>query len=577
MESLIHENKQLHQLISLLDDHEVITFENGRFTNELREVIMELLSMNVSMCKVLKKLAGINVHHLPSAGSQSRFLEEALILAKMQVVEEMNASESKCLHGDGTSKYHRHYQNFQITTASGRTLSFGLSEIYGGDAASTLQSFTESIDDLCMAIDSKDNETDFAKLISSIKTTMSDLGPVNPVFNCKLKLLREQLLPKVVENWDMLAKDEKSEMSDMANYYCKLHLLANFASETDKVLKSFEELLLTDEIEQIFSFKTRESSAARLVRTSCKAFHVRRSDEAGVASYFDSFLNGRGEKSLLVPFIGNRFNILFYNAGAVYYHADAIKEFFKAWPDPNKLLKAVNEDISNNLFWLEHLVLLINNTKENTENILSLNPYLFRLKMKLSEFCNDASSLLLGSTIFNERDIQHNQDVLWESLFKEKTEEFDVLTQQALEVILHAASIILERQCVDQLPGGKYWHASNSIKICSESVPTTNKASESDFAILDLLIRTKPNISIHGIQAPTMWARNETTEWLNKLTSDQKLVLFDTACANVLKIKEKFKERKIKLILEKKEKLLIKHQLKSVQKFIFPKENCCIK
>ena len=64
-----------------------------------------------------------------------------------------------------------------------------------------------------------------------------DLGPVNPVFNCKLKLLREQLLPKVVENWDMLAKDQKSEMSDMANYYCKLHLLAHFASETDKVLK----------------------------------------------------------------------------------------------------------------------------------------------------------------------------------------------------------------------------------------------------------------------------------------------------------------------------------------------------
>ena len=100
----------------------------------------------------------------------------------------------------------------------------------------------------------------------------------------------------------------------------------------------------------------------------------------------------------------------------------------------------------------------------------------------------------------------------WESLFKETTEEFDILTQQALEMILHAVLIILERQCVDQLPGGKYWHASNSIKICSESVPTTNKASERDFAILDLLIRTKPNVSIHGIQALTMWARNETPE-----------------------------------------------------------------
>ena len=115
----------------MLDDHGVITFENGRFTNELREVIMELLSMNVSMYKVnaviktvLKKLAGIYVHHLPSAGSQSRFLEEALILAKMQVVGEMNA----CMVmvplniivttkiSSPLPKYHRHYQNIIVTT-----------------------------------------------------------------------------------------------------------------------------------------------------------------------------------------------------------------------------------------------------------------------------------------------------------------------------------------------------------------------------------------------------------------------------------------------------------------------------
>ena len=76
--------------------------------------------MNDVIKTVLNKLAGINVDHLPSAGSRSRFLEEALILAKIQVVKEMSESESSCLHGDGTSKYHRHYQNFQVTLDSGR-------------------------------------------------------------------------------------------------------------------------------------------------------------------------------------------------------------------------------------------------------------------------------------------------------------------------------------------------------------------------------------------------------------------------------------------------------------------------
>ena len=124
----------------------------------------------------------------------------------------------------------------------------------------------------------------------------------------------------------------------MANYYCKLHLLANFATETDKVLKSFERMLLTDDYDTVFAFNTKESCAARLVRTGCKAFQVRGSDEAGVASYFNSFLSGRNEKSFLVPFIGNRFNILFYNAAALYYHSDAVKDFFNDSPNPNNLL-----------------------------------------------------------------------------------------------------------------------------------------------------------------------------------------------------------------------------------------------
>ena len=65
---------------------------------------------------------------------------------------------------------------------------------------------------------------------------MSDLGPVNPLFNRLLQAFREELLPKVVDNWENLSTDQRNTFIEMGNFFCKLHLLANFASETDKIL-----------------------------------------------------------------------------------------------------------------------------------------------------------------------------------------------------------------------------------------------------------------------------------------------------------------------------------------------------
>ena len=57
-------------------------------------------------------------------------MQEALLLKRIQVseanLEDVLVDSGNCLHGHGTSKYHRHFQNFQITTISGRQLSFGL-------------------------------------------------------------------------------------------------------------------------------------------------------------------------------------------------------------------------------------------------------------------------------------------------------------------------------------------------------------------------------------------------------------------------------------------------------------------
>ena len=71
IEDLNRENKELQELICLLQDEEIIVFQNGRYCDDIRETIMELLNMNVSMNKVndviklvLKNLAGKEVERL---------------------------------------------------------------------------------------------------------------------------------------------------------------------------------------------------------------------------------------------------------------------------------------------------------------------------------------------------------------------------------------------------------------------------------------------------------------------------------------------------------------------------------
>ena len=71
-----------------------------------------------------------------------------------------------------------------------------------------------------------------------------------------------------------------------------------------------------------FTFDNSECGTFRLLRTACKAFEEHGSDEAGVASHSDPFPKGKEEDLHLVSWRGDRINIAFYNAAALYYHKD---------------------------------------------------------------------------------------------------------------------------------------------------------------------------------------------------------------------------------------------------------------
>ena len=117
---------------------------------------------------------------------------------------------------------------------------------------------------------------------------------------------------------------------------------------------------------------------------------------------------------------------------------------------------------------------------------------------------------------------------------------------------------LTERQ-KDHLPGGIYHRLSEEQKAAAANVPSHNRASESDFAILDMLVRMKPNANIETLEMITMWYRNRTGDWLYQKNAEEKEKLMAIARSKVEDAKKRLKEKKAKL-MEKKQKMLLEKQ-----------------
>ena len=189
---LDEKEKELEVLDALLNDSQIQTFADGKYHDYVRLTVMELLSMNVSMNKVnevittvLSRFTGKIPDKLPSKGLLSQLLIEARHLADIQVGEAMIKDQDlstvlgNTIHGDGTTKYHRHYQSFQITTTAGNTLSAGLLELGSQTAESLISSWKERVSEIGVALSGKDSsegklQETTLKLTASVKNTMSD-------------------------------------------------------------------------------------------------------------------------------------------------------------------------------------------------------------------------------------------------------------------------------------------------------------------------------------------------------------------------------------------------------------------
>ena len=175
---------------------------------------------------------------------------------------------------------------------------------------------------------------------------MTDRHVTNSCVDKMLEEWRTELAPTLYDNFNSMSDEAKIQITHVNSFRCNLHFLLGLANEANTALQKLDKISnLTDTAE--FKIDARmiidsEAGAVRTIRTVCKAFEKHGSEEAGVTASFKAFINC---ECRLQPFKGNRFNILFWNGGAVFYHRNNFTRYFECFGTPNRLLRAVKIDL----------------------------------------------------------------------------------------------------------------------------------------------------------------------------------------------------------------------------------------
>lgn len=181
------------------------------FLDGVRQCCIELLSTNVAtkqvepvIRSVPRNNASFEVDALPKPSTLSGMLAEMKCITYQQISEEVSKCDNVTLHSDGTSKFGEHYTSYQISTDSS-VYSLGLCEMPTGSADLTLHVFKWILNDLDTVAGNGTGD----KIISTIKSNMSDRHIVQQKFNSLLEDYRSQILPTVVADWDQLSPAEQ--------------------------------------------------------------------------------------------------------------------------------------------------------------------------------------------------------------------------------------------------------------------------------------------------------------------------------------------------------------------------------
>jgi hypothetical protein len=210
---------------------------------------------------------------------------ESLAVVQAEIGDCLSETSGYCtLQTDGTTKFGQHYATYDVRVPDECTYSLEMRHVFSGSSINTLETFKEILSDVDDVYKALGRDSISSQVLLKIKNTMSDRHSAEKLFNEMLHDYRAEVLPTVVENWQVMSETERKQLTRMNNFFCGLHYIVGLADCTDEVLKLWE--AASDDTESISA----SSGTQRLIRTASKALHHRGSQKAGSSALFRAYL-----------------------------------------------------------------------------------------------------------------------------------------------------------------------------------------------------------------------------------------------------------------------------------------------
>ncbi|XP_071959561.1 uncharacterized protein [Antedon mediterranea] len=496
-----------------------------------------------SLQYAVEELGCMKIGILPDAVTCLRMLREMREISRIQVSEVLESAKDTTLKYDGTNKKGTHYLEVQIADQDA-TYTTGITRLPSGTASANTQGILQTFEDLGAASQATGGSTSKQHILNKISNTMTDRCGVNKAVNKEL------------------VESMSAGSQHLNEFFCGMHPLDTFAKSCDKSVSTWEQDNLPAEHKSM-SFRRRSLSGAQsFIVAVCKLCF---NNAVGVPAEIDVYLKRKGIKvtNILSPIMGNRFHILYRNAGAVHLLLPHIVEFLtKVWPPTNDLQRAVLFDskTAEYLTGCRALGLIGKYVSgpwmrlvERDQNILDLNMPFTLAVNKMEEWKLNTSVLVKGEADCLFADVPIIKDAVFYNLTA--TREDDQQVETVLSMLLDVIIDVCKRQLDDQLPGGIHHDPSDSLKQQAKSCVGNNISGERVFGLLDHYVKRAPNASLSYIESKIVYKLNRTSDWLAMKPIEEREELLSKARILCLRSKRINAERSETLTMQKKQHL----------------------
>ena len=556
------------------------------YTPKFREMVYKLLQEHVGLDHISPVIQAVfeycgNVcDKLPSEKTYRRFNLERLKLSHIQLAEELPDKSCTTIYSDETSKKSEKYIGFHVTDSEKRHYVLGIRDLATKSANDTFNCFQEILKDIDNVKETS-NSSVAKSILANIRNTMSDRAATELKWHQQLENYRKNILPEMTNNWDSLTDEERRPIEKLHNFYCGLHSYVQAAEVSGAALLSLEP---QDQDKGPRIILGNEPGSVRLIRTAAKAFARGADEMSGCNSQFQSYQPlqqklSENQMSVIpiVPFRGNRFNIIFFNGGFVYFLHEEMKAFLEGQPPPlNKLLQSVLLDLKDPLYvggckalgLLSKLLLgpLWRIIEDNSIHIYQFGELLKEILSNLDRVCT--SDFMNGNVVLCERpEWIIKRDKVFDFLIS-SNEKVDVDAETSLKVIIPAVSKLFKDHYGDLM-------AVDSTELdteCAQSVVKHNKFIERVFAYTDHLLKFKPNITHIAQESYIMFCLNKTADWLEMKSENERNNIIKNAMRDTPALHVTYLERKKEIKRQREENLTKKREEEERRKLNVLKE-----